>query len=295
MIDLHMHTNHSDGTDTVEELLKNAENSNLEIISITDHDSIDAYYELKKYPEIRKLYKGIIITGTELKTYFDDISIEVLAYGCDYEKLNIHKVDTKTLQEANIESFRKVLDREGFKYDPDELYIDLSNPTKHYAGDVVGREIKRYPENDELVKKFGEFTPEIFFRVHQCNKNSVFYINECKHYLGLEETIERIHEAGGLAFLAHGYIYPFEDKDAAIEKILRTTDIDGIECEYPLFSQEQREKAKELVKKYNKFMSGGSDYHAKAKPNTKLGTGIDNNLNVPKELIDNWIDKVRKV
>ena len=150
--DLHMHTNHSDGTDTVEELLKNAENSNLEIISITDHDSIDAYYELKKYPEIRKLYKGIIITGTELKTYFDDISIEVLAYGCDYEKLNIHKVDTKTLQEANIESFRKVLDREGFKYDPDELYIDLSNPTKHYAGDVVGREIKRHPENDELVK-----------------------------------------------------------------------------------------------------------------------------------------------
>ena len=38
MIDLHMHTNHSDGTDTVEELLKNAENSNLEIISITDHE-----------------------------------------------------------------------------------------------------------------------------------------------------------------------------------------------------------------------------------------------------------------
>jgi len=249
MIDLHMHTNHSDGTDTVEELLKNAENSNLEIISITDHDSIDAYYELEKYPEIRKLYKGIIITGTELKTYFDDVSI----------------------------------------------YIDLSNPTKHYAGDVVGREIKRHPENDELVKKFGEFTPEIFFRVHQCNKNSIFYINECKHYLGLEETIKRIHEAGGLAFLAHGYIYPFEDKDAAIEKMLRTTDIDGIECEYPLFSQEQREKAKELVKKYNKLMSGGSDYHAKAKPNTKLGTGIDNNLNVPKELINNWIDKVRKV
>ena len=59
MIDLHMHTNHSDGTDTVEELLKNAENSNLEIISITDHDSIDAYYELEKYPEIRKLYKGM--------------------------------------------------------------------------------------------------------------------------------------------------------------------------------------------------------------------------------------------
>ena len=46
MIDLHTHTNHSDGTDSVEELLLNAEKKKLEIISITDHDSVDAYYEL---------------------------------------------------------------------------------------------------------------------------------------------------------------------------------------------------------------------------------------------------------
>ena len=44
MIDLHIHTNHSDGTDSVEELLKKAEVKNLEIISITDHDSVGAYY-----------------------------------------------------------------------------------------------------------------------------------------------------------------------------------------------------------------------------------------------------------
>lgn len=43
MIDLHIHTSHSDGTDTVEELLKNAEKKHIEVISITDHDSIDTY------------------------------------------------------------------------------------------------------------------------------------------------------------------------------------------------------------------------------------------------------------
>lgn len=43
MIDLHLHTNHSDGTDTVKELLQNAQNNNLEIISITDHNSVGAY------------------------------------------------------------------------------------------------------------------------------------------------------------------------------------------------------------------------------------------------------------
>lgn len=48
MIDLHLHTNHSDGTDSVEELLENAEKQKLEIISITDHNSVGAYFELEK-------------------------------------------------------------------------------------------------------------------------------------------------------------------------------------------------------------------------------------------------------
>ena len=56
MIDLHLHTNYSDGTDTVKELLVNAENNNLEIISITDHDSIDSYYEIEN-SEIRNYLK----------------------------------------------------------------------------------------------------------------------------------------------------------------------------------------------------------------------------------------------
>ena len=61
MIDLHMHTNHSDGTDSVEELLKNAEKQNLELISITDHDQVSAYYELEENPSLRNLFSGKIM------------------------------------------------------------------------------------------------------------------------------------------------------------------------------------------------------------------------------------------
>lgn len=295
MIDLHIHTTHSDGTDTVKEILENAEKQGLEVISITDHDSIDAYYELEQNPELRKIYSGPIITGSELKTSYNNVSIEVLVYGCDYKKLKINKVDTKKLQAENLKFMESVLDREGFKYDKDELYIDLDDPTKMYAGIIVGKELLRHPENTELIKKFGEFKPETFFRVHQCNKDSIFYIDECKYYTGLDEVISDIHEAGGLAFLAHGYIYPFENSDETIEEILRDTEIDGIECEYPLFSKEQMEKAAKLAEKYNKYKSGGTDYHAQNKPDTKLGTGINNNVHVSKELINSWIDKVKKV
>ncbi len=48
MIDLHMHTKYSDGTDNILDFLQKAEKNNLEIISITDHNTVKAYYELEK-------------------------------------------------------------------------------------------------------------------------------------------------------------------------------------------------------------------------------------------------------
>lgn len=68
MIDLHIHTNNSDGTDTVEELLKKAENLKLEYIAITDHDTCSGYNELKKL-DISKLFSGKIIPRNRDKMY----------------------------------------------------------------------------------------------------------------------------------------------------------------------------------------------------------------------------------
>ena len=62
MIDLHMHTTYSDGSNTVEEVLEKAEKLKLEIISITDHDNCKAYKELKN-EEIRSKFSGKIIPG----------------------------------------------------------------------------------------------------------------------------------------------------------------------------------------------------------------------------------------
>lgn len=295
MIDLHIHTNYSDGTDSVTELLKKAEDKKLEIISITDHDKIDAYMELDDDPTLRNLFSGVIIPGCELKCYYKNIAIEVLAYGIDYKKLKIHKVDRKKVEQGHLKYMKKILDDLGLKYNNDNLYIDLNDPSKKYAAFVIGIEILKYPENEEIIKKIGDFTPTTFYRNHQCNPNSKFYINESIESIDINELIKRIHDAGGLAFLAHGYLYPFENKDNTIEEILRDTDIDGLECEYPLFSSEERKKAKDLAKKYNKYVSGGTDYHANTKPNISLATGIDNNMYISKEFISDWICKVNKI
>lgn len=59
------------------------------------------------------------------------------------------------------------------------------------------------------------------------------------------------------------------------------------------FSKEERRIAFELCKKHNKYMSGGTDYHAKNKPDIMLGTGKDNNVKIEKDFIDEWSSKVK--
>lgn len=291
MIDLHTHTNHSDGTLSVLELLKEAEAKKLEMISITDHDGIGAYLEMDNNPDIRKIFNGDILIGSELKTFYDGVSIEILGYGFDYHDLKIHEVDRLKLQSDYLNKFRIILKNLGFKYDSEELYIDEYNPAKYYAGFVVASEILRHPENRKLIEEIGDFDANSFFRKHQSNVNSVFYIDESSYYLDIFETIDRIHEAGGLAFLAHGYIYPFQDNDAAIESILKNTNIDGMECVYSLFSEEEIRKSITLTEQYNKYCSGGSDFHGLNKPKIKLGE--NSNRPLVKSLINNWVDKCK--
>ena len=86
MVDLHIHTRNSSGTDSLEDILKKAENKKLKVISITDNENIEIYDEVKDN-NVRNLFSGKIITGTEIKTMFDGVVIDVLAYDFDPEKL----------------------------------------------------------------------------------------------------------------------------------------------------------------------------------------------------------------
>ena len=290
MIDLHVHTNHSDGTDSVEELLTNAEKQKLEIISITDHDTIDAYKEIEDNPKIRKKFKGKIITGVELKAIYNKKNIEILGYGIDYKKIKIYKIDN--LQQIILDHFEKIANKYKIKYD-NNITID-SNDGNIFGSCVFADEILKYEENIAKLQELGEkdLTRNNFFRKCESNPNSIFYFDASKYIRTIDEIIKDIHEAGGLAFLAHAYMYEFENPRQEIENIAKNTEIDGLECKYPLFSEEQIEEIISIAKKYDKYMSGGTDYHAKNKPNIKLGTGLGDNLCIEKDFIQNWLAKV---
>lgn len=292
MIDLHLHTNNSDGTDSVEELLIKAEKEKLKVISITDHDSIDAYKELEN-KNIRNKFTGKIIIGAELKTFYKEVPIEILAYGIDYKTLKIHKIKMYELQKKILEDYKTIGKKLGMKFD-ENIFVSETDTMRKFASFTFANEILKYEENKKILFSIGpECDAATFYRVHASNKESIFYYDETQFSISLEETINRIHEAKGLAFLAHPYLYPYKDKEKIIEEILSEFKIDGLECEYPLFSEEERKKLKELAKKYNKYISGGTDYHADNKPNISLGKGIDGNINIQEEMIEDWIEKVK--
>lgn len=293
MIDLHTHTVYSDGTDSVKELLENASNINLEVLSITDHDMTDAYHDVIK---LRDLFKGIIIPGVELKAYYDGMPLEVLGYGIDHTKININRNAVFDMQIDCLEEFKERGRKLGLKFD-ENIKVSKTDSRRKYASFTFAEELLKHKDNESILLSIGPmFTQTEFYRVHASNKQSIFYYDESKLGITIEKAIDMIHNAGGLAFLAHPLLYPYEkDKFEEIEHILKTYNLDGIEVDYPLFTQNDRIKLREIAKKYNKYISGGTDYHANNKPDIKLGTGIDNNMTITKNDIEEWLSKVNKM
>ena len=222
--------------------------------------------------------------------------LEVLAYGIDHTKININRNAVFDMQVDCLEEFKNIGRSLGLKFD-ENIQVSKTDSRRKYASFTFAEELLKHKENESILLSIGPmFTQTEFYRVHASNKKSIFYYDESKLGITIEKAIDMIHNAGGLAFLAHPLIYPYEkDKFEEIEHILKTYNLDGIEVDYPLFTQNDRIKLREIAKKYNKYISGGTDYHANNKPDIKLGTGIDNNMTITKEDIEEWLNKVNQM
>ena len=295
MIDLHIHSTYSDGTYNPIELLQKAEKLGLEIISITDHESIDAHIELSNV-NVEEYYRGKVITGIELKTAYKSVPIEILGYGVNVEKIkklmNIQQENKRKAQVKYLECLKNTGKKIGLKFDEN---VQMS-AEDFWAGLTFLNSIERTEENREVIEKYNiGLSGDTFYRNCISNPNNIFYIDEEKDMLSPKEIIEEIHNAGGIAFLAHSLIYAWGDLPRqleVVEEFINEYDIDGIECYHSLFSTEGTEELLKLCDKYNLYKSGGSDYHGIDKPYIELGTGKENNLNISKDLVLEWINKI---
>ena len=123
------------------------------------------------------------------------------------------------------------------------------------------------------------------------NSNTKFYVDMNDILPNFETVTKIVKDCGGLLFLPH--IFEYRDNSLRIlEYILENYKIDGIECLYTTFTDEQKEYLLKLCDERKLLKSGGSDYHGKFKPNVDIGIGYGN-LRVPENLISNWKEKIK--
>lgn len=287
MIDLHMHTNYSDGTCSVAELLKEAEEKRLECISITDHDTCLAYNDLKD-DNIRNLYSGKIIKGTEIKSIVDGTVIEILGYNVDTEYLNeVLPKFAPTYEQINMFEYEKLLKiykEKGFIINEKNVVF---NPKNQSGQTALTKELLSHPENSRFIEETNYIDEHVFYRTQMSNPRSSYFVDDSEIIPKPEDVVSLIHKAGGLAFIPHTFIYG-ENSMKVLDKLTEKHLVDGIECYYSKFTKEQIEYLLKFCKNNNYYISGGTDYHGTFKPGIKMGTGINNNLEIPLEIIKPW-------
>lgn len=291
MIDLHIHTNNSDGSDSVIDVLKKAQKHELSYMSITDHESVNGHYELRNI-DVKQYFSGKIIPGVELKNYYKDRVIDILAYNIDIDKFNEYlekNYKNKThrmLETKNLKHLYKQAKAYGLTLDPiEEIEWD---PDSDWGSVIVYNEIKKHPENEAKVPKdlwesFSNFKKDYVY-----NRNNMFFLDKKDDYPSPAETVKQVHLAGGVAFLAHVHEYKWvKDKIQYITELVKDSNLDGIECYYSNFTEEQIKELLEYCKKNHLYTSGGTDYHGTKRPSVEIGVG-KGNLRIPDEIIKDW-------
>lgn len=290
MIDIHSHTTFSDGSSSVEELLSKAQKVGLSLLSITDHNTIQAYFELQK-SNIRKKFDGEIISGIEINTTYKGEIIEVLGYGFDLEIIqqflndNVLTFEEKQLKEYELikNHYRKI----GVIFDENSIQF---NPKVESCIPAFAIEIKKHPENYKFfLNQESINTASGFTRNEVYNPKSPLYVDESSLFPSLEIAIEMIHKSGGLAFLAHTFAYS-PNIASELLNIIANYQLDGLECFYTTFTKEQSDYLVKVCEEKGMYMSGGSDFHGTRKINHNLGTG-HGNLCIDESVVKNWINR----
>lgn len=251
--DLHCHSCYSDGTDTPHALIDLALSQGLSGLSITDHDTIEAYAEAIDYASAKGLR---LLKGVEFSAYYLNDPVHVLGYNYDLKNSLIsdfcaaHITRRRARNEAILEKLRHL----GFEIDYKELSILSKGPTigrPHIATLLVNKGIV-----SSVKEAFDRFLGE---------GKSAFDPGEP---VGVEETIAVIQQAGGKAILAHPHLLK---KESCISFLLQLP-FDGIEAYYASLPHRSQERWLKVAQERHWLISGGSDYHGTVKPQNQLGS-----------------------
>ncbi len=276
MIDLHSHTNESDGTFTPEELVDLAMERGVEALAISDHDTFSGFDQALPLARSRGLD---LVCGIELSTRVPGTkvrTVHLLGYF-------LHQPPPAQFREwlnELIEGRRDRNQRLITSLRERGVDIDLGEVEK------LGRTLTGRPHFARVLiqKRYVSSFDEAFQRY--LGESAPSYVERFAPYI--VDAIQRVIDAGGLPVLAHpirlGFGDPVDEEKFIGE--LRDGGLRGIEVFHSDHRPADMERYAGIARKYNLAVSGGSDFHGLVKPQISLGTGYNGNLNIPKSVLE---------
>ncbi len=270
-IDLHVHSTFSDGTFTPTMLVQEAVRKGLSAIAITDHDAIGG---ISEGIEAAKEAGIELIPGIEFSTFYDKKEIHIVGLFIDHTNPEFIK---------RVEVFRGGREAKNIKmcekFKAIGIDISYDEMKKMYEGSVI----TRAHFADYLLKKgYIKDRNEAFDRY--IGDGGICYVDREK--ITPKEAIELIHMVGGVAILAHPVLYHLgNDTLNELMEYLCESKIQALEAIYSTYSASDERDMRNLAKKYNLLISGGSDFHGANKPQISLGTGLGK-MFVPYEVLE---------
>ena len=251
--DLHLHSRHSDGADAPASLVEEAAKEGLEVISLTDHDTLGGVEETQR----AGLRLGVrVITGVELSAEFRGHEVHLLAYGFDPGSEDLRRVLGQSRQEREQRAERMVQRL-------NELGIPLSmQRLRETAGGAsLGRPhlaeaLLRTRVVDNIQQAFDRYL----------NPGRPAFVP--REHRSLPSAKSAVQDAGGVLVLAH----PHLNLSSANIRALVDEGIDGLETSHPRLKPSQSRELASLAQEVGILATGGSDFHGERRGPVRIGS-----------------------
>ncbi len=271
MIDLHTHTDQSDGTLSPRALVEEAARVGVKALAITDHDTFDGYEQAFEHAGHASID---LICGVELSTRYRGRSVHLLAYFFEQEPTEQFRCWVKSLEASRSRRNNALVEKlraRGMQITLEEIRVGAQKiiARPHFAAFMLERGYV-----SSIQEAFDGYLDE---------SGTCFVSREEPRF---EEAIAQILASKGLAALPHPGRFTREPKILEQELIrMRQLGLHGIEVYHSDHSAADVECYSTLAAKLGLAVTGGSDFHGAMKPEVSLGTGIRGNLCIPESLV----------
>lgn len=284
IIDMHAHTNYSDGDLSPQDLIRLAIDKGIGTLAITDHDTIEGIKKVNRSEDII-VDTGIeIINGIELSAKSDKGRMHILGYDIDLNNETLNKKMTD-LRDNSINSVLSIMEQikrdYGIRFSYEDIK-ELVNANHNLGRPDLAKLCVKYGYATTSQDAFDKYLIDAYSKTRQTSKG-----------LQYQECLELITKSGGIPVLAHPKSLELSEKEFLILlKDMISCGLKGMEVYHSSHSKEEMNYYLEIANRYGLLISGGSDFHGKTvKPDIELGSGKDNNIKIKKLSLLNQLHK----